>query len=1673
MTCLHTRVHPIILWVFLLPVLLLASCGKPTLESINLEPASVTLTVGQTQQLRATGLDTKGKPMKDLAFTWAADGSSGRIDANGLFTAVQPGTATVRVTSGTVVRTVTITVERPKVARLTTSDVPTALTAGQQTTVTVTVQSAAGQGIAEVQVLSQPTSPDTAVVPDNAVTDANGQATFTITLAQRVSANQVQFKADAEQTSVTIHGRAGAPAVIQLTASATTVVVGEEVQLLAHVHDASGNPVPDATVQFATISEGTAATPNQATTDVQGNVSTAIKTSTKAGMHRVRATVAGLPPQDIDITGRAGAPAQVSLQADATDTVATGLVMLRILVQDRHGNGVPDVAAAIIVTPQDTVVEASVSTDATGSVETPLKTSAQAGANVVEVVVANVPAAQLTVTGHPATTLSVTPQTATIDILGSQRFRATISDARGHSTTVTPTWKVVGQAGTVARDGTFTARELGSDVLMATYAELSAGAQLTVVPGVVAVIQVSPPQATMVSGMTQQFDVDALNAHQYPLEITPTWSVTNDIGTVDSSGLFTATKAGEGEVVVSADGKSGRARVKVSAGELASITATPERVVLHAGQELQLQAQGRDAAGNSVAIQPIWSLAMNLGELDPTTGVFRARHAGTGHIRVEAGPRPIVTEIPVEVTPAALEKVEIQPSTLTISAGEEFAFTATGYDAFGNAIPVTPVWELTADLGTLTVEGTLKAQRAGAALVRATVATLTGQASVIIRPGKLAALSLDPAGPLVMAAGESVPLALTGQDGLGNLVAVTPTWSQSEPLGTLSDDGIFRAEKVGMTAVTAQSGEISATVKITIHPGKLAKIALAPVAPTILAGETLTFTATGLDAYNNAVPIHPTWRVTDDIGEVTPAGKFKALQAVSGQVVATAEGISGSARVTVQPGPLTLLKVSPEALSLTAGDTAEITVVGYDAFGNPVPAAPVWQITEGLGTVSRDGIFTAQKAGEGRVVVVVGHLAAVISLQVSRGEVATLRVSPSPSRVASGTQQQFSVEGFDRGGNPVPVQVAWEVQGNIGAIDAATGLFTGGVADTGSVMARAGTLQGNAEVVVEPGEVTSLRVTPESATLVAGAQLELHTEAFDAAGNRSAKKPMWTVTDNLGIVSESGVFQARRAGTGQLVAQLGKAQQAVSIQIQAAPLASITLVPASLTIKAGAKQHFTASGADAFGNPVPIEPTWSLQGGIGTIDPVQGTLEALTAGAGTVVAVMGRIAGLATVSVEASSASRLELRPRRLTLAAGEKGTFTATAFDRFNNRTTADITWSLNAPVGEIVGGEVQARQTGTAEVLARIGDIMARAEVEVQPGAVTRLQVIPRSLDLASGLTQQFRALGYDAYDNMQEVAVTWSLTGDIGHLKPTGLFTAGVKGQGQITARFGELSTQVDVTVVPGAVQRLLLSPRRAELPATSSQSFTVTGFDAAGNAQAVTVQWAVTQGIGKLDAAGQLTAMHVGTGTVVAYGSETLVGTSEVRVTPGPVALLFVTPQPTALRAGQSTQFLAQGFDAYRNSLPTVAPQWEVFGNIGSIDPTSGVFTAKQMGWGKVTAKVNDKRGEADVVVEPGMPDAEQSRLVSSRVLIPADGKTSANITILVRDQFGNAVTGARVTLISNREDHIDQPAPSNDQGVAVGRIRSGKAGQSEISAVVESVRISNSLRLSFNQPGASG
>jgi hypothetical protein len=71
--------------------------GSPVLASVKVEPAEVAVEVGDTVRLKATALDSAGRPVKDVMIRWFQSGGhfEGKIDSVGLVTGGSTGTLTV------------------------------------------------------------------------------------------------------------------------------------------------------------------------------------------------------------------------------------------------------------------------------------------------------------------------------------------------------------------------------------------------------------------------------------------------------------------------------------------------------------------------------------------------------------------------------------------------------------------------------------------------------------------------------------------------------------------------------------------------------------------------------------------------------------------------------------------------------------------------------------------------------------------------------------------------------------------------------------------------------------------------------------------------------------------------------------------------------------------------------------------------------------------------------------------------------------------------------------------------------------------------------------------------------------------------------------------------------------------------------------------------------------------------------------------------------------------------------------------------------------------------------------------------------------------------------------------------------------------------------------------
>jgi len=451
-----------------------------------------------------------------------------------------------------------------------------------------------------------------------------------------------------------------------------------------------------------------------------------------------------------------------------------------------------------------------------------------------------------------------------------------------------------------------------SRVLRTLVALAAAGSVLTAcdvhgvsAPGSLSSLTITPNPQTLAVGTTQQFTVVGRDFSGAIVNVTPTWSVAAGGGTISAGGLFTAgTTPGTfaNTVRATVDGVSATATVTVVPGPLATITVTPNPVSLMIGATQTFAAVGRDASGNAVPIVPTWSVVAGGGSINPTTGLFTAgTTVGTFAGTVRASVGTIAGVATVTVTAGPLATITVTPNPATLGTGATQQFTATGQDAGGNAVAITPVWSVTNGGGTIDAAGRFTAGTTAGTFsntVRATSGTTSGSATVIVT-ASLATITVTPNPDTTQVDGTQQFFA-AGRDQAGNVFPTTIVWSVVNGGGTINaSTGVFTAGSTAGTfanTIRATDGSVSgfATVVVTAAPPVLATITVTPNPDTTLAGTTQQFNAVGRDGNGQIISISPVWAVVNGGGTIDPVTGLFTAGNLGGTFINTVRATSGT-----------------------------------------------------------------------------------------------------------------------------------------------------------------------------------------------------------------------------------------------------------------------------------------------------------------------------------------------------------------------------------------------------------------------------------------------------------------------------------------------------------------------------------------------------------------------------------------------------------------------------------------------------------------------------------------------------------------------------------------------------------------------------------------------------------
>jgi Ice-binding-like len=424
-------------------------------------------------------------------------------------------------------------------------------------------------------------------------------------------------------------------------------------------------------------------------------------------------------------------------------------------------------------------------------------------------------------------TISVSPN-ATLASTATIQMVAVGRDADGRVIPISPTWSVSGIVGAVNATGMFTAGPtvgVFNNSVIASVGNISGSASMTITAGVIATITVVPSPVTLAVTATQQFIAVAKDAGGNIVQFTPTWSVVAGGGSIDATGNFTAGGAPgtyTNTVQASNNGTKGFATVIVTLGPVASITVTPNPDTLIVGAKQQFVATGKDASGNVVVLAAVWSVVANGGTVD-VNGMFTAGATPgtfTNTVKATSGSLSGTATVVVTVGPLASIKVTPNPDTLAINGAQQF--TATGSDAAGNPVVITPVWAVVAGGGTITATGLFTAGTISGTFtntVQATSGALTGFATVVVKSGALASMTVTP-NPANMFTNSTQQFAAVGKDANGNTVPLVPVWQVVNGGGVIDALGMFTSGNVAGTftnTVQATSGLLTGLATVIVN----------------------------------------------------------------------------------------------------------------------------------------------------------------------------------------------------------------------------------------------------------------------------------------------------------------------------------------------------------------------------------------------------------------------------------------------------------------------------------------------------------------------------------------------------------------------------------------------------------------------------------------------------------------------------------------------------------------------------------------------------------------------------------------------------------------------------------------------------------------------------------------
>jgi hypothetical protein len=403
-----------------------------------------------------------------------------------------------------------------------------------------------------------------------------------------------------------------------------------------------------------------------------------------------------------------------------------------------------------------------------------------------------------------------------------------------------------------------------------------------------------------------------------------------------------------------------------------------------------------------------------------------------------------------------LQSIAVSPNPVSVAAGLTQQLSATGHYSDGSTKDLTAAvtWS-SANTSVVTMNTTGLATgvaQGGPVTITAALNGVSGTTPLTVTQPALQSITVSPATATV-AAGLTQQFTATGHysDGSSQIVTSTAVWSSSNRvIATIRSTGLARGVSAGgPVTITASLSPISGTAQLTVTAPLLVSISVSPANPSVLAGNTQQFTATGgyTDGSNQNLTSSVTWSSSNTaVATINTLGLASARSNGSATILARLGGVSGS--TTMKVATLQSLTIAPLSLTIFAGYTFQFTATGHYSDGSvmDLTTSAQWTSSKPL-TASISSVGLAQGLNNGATTIAAAYhsFSASTTLAVNAVLLQSITVSPASVTIPPFGKQQFTATGHYNDGSSKDLTNAasWSLAPKWLGVISSTGLATG------------------------------------------------------------------------------------------------------------------------------------------------------------------------------------------------------------------------------------------------------------------------------------------------------------------------------------------------------------------------------------------------------------------------------------------------------------------------------------------------------------------------------------------------------------------------------------------------------------------------------------------------------